>query len=172
MLIGNYGASIIIMPKEIENEIEYDYKLDNNDSFHIQGIRNFLHKYQKNFKVSKSVNKDIMSFNYALELVMQGCIVIEIVVNNGYASALYVPEDVSKITVDQIKWLRNNKKDLENLFKSKYLLIKVLSKDDYESIQTYSLTEEERLEILKDYFKECNIYKDEDENKVKGEIKC
>jgi len=113
-----------------------------------------------------------MSFNYALELVMQGCIVIEIVVNNGYASVLYVPEDVSKITVDQIKWLRNNKKDLENLFKSKYLLIKVLSKDDYESIQTYSLTEEERLEILKDYFKECNIYKDEDENKVKGEIKC
>lgn len=173
MLIGKYGASIIIMPSEIDKVIEYDFVLNENNALHINGIQNFLKKYPNNFKVNKSIKEDVISFNYVLELVMQGCIIIEVVVdNNGYASALYVPYDTSKITQEQIKWLRKNKEDLKMLLKNKYSLIKVLSKVDFVVEQTYSSTPEQRIKIIDDYFKKLVVYEDEDVYKSKGEIKC
>ena len=171
MLIGSLGSSIIVMPKEINGEIESVFPLDKDlNQFHIYGIRNFCNRY-KDFKVSKSVFKDEMSFNYALELVSQGCIVIEMTTGGYCYTSFYVPKDVLKITPDQINWLKKNKKDLANIFKEKYSLIKVDETGDYDGVDTFSSSVEERTKILKDYFSNYKFYKDNDIDLKKGENK-
>ena len=163
MLIGKYGAITIIMPKEINGNIESSFALNEKSFLHVFGVRNFCKKY-KDFKVNKNVYEDPLSFNYVLELVRQGCLVIEISIGeDDYLSFVYVPKDVMSITQEQICWLNKHKFDLINLFKEKYCLIKVDSFGNYDGVDTYNFSVERRIELIKDYFKASYKYTDRDD---------